>query len=144
MIDMQSTIKIYADGGSRGNPGPAASGAVIFDQQNNILAQIGTYLDINTNNYAEYYGLITGLEKALELGYKSVEVYLDSQLVVKQMTGEYKVKNLNLQPLFLQAVKLKKEFTTFKIFHIRRELNKIADKLVNKVLDEQNNQILSV
>ena len=141
---MQKLVKIYADGGSRGNPGPAASGAVLYDENNNALAQIGTYLNDNTNNYAEYYGLITGLEKSIELGFKNVEVFMDSLLVVKQMTGEYKVKHPNLKPLFLKAISLTRQLDSFKIFHVRREFNKEADAVVNKVLDEESLNNLKV
>jgi ribonuclease HI len=125
---------IYVDGGSRGNPGPAGSGAVItVDGQ--LVAELSKYIGVATNNVAEYTGLIIGLEKAYQLGYKKVDVRMDSELVVKQMLGIYKVKNENLLPLSLQAQSLAKKFSHFKIEHVRREFNKEADRLANLAMD---------
>ncbi len=132
---MDKGAVIYADGGSRGNPGPAAAGAVItIDGE--VKATISKFLGNTTNNVAEYTGLVLALEKALELGITQVHVYLDSELVVKQMKGLYRVKNEKLLPLFMKAKALSAKFSSFKIGHVRREHNKIADALANEAMDK--------
>ncbi|MBV8244741.1 MAG: ribonuclease HI family protein [Candidatus Eremiobacteraeota bacterium] len=125
-----------ADGGSRGNPGHAASGAVIVDAGGKVLREVGRYLGIATNNVAEWTAVVDGLRAARELGIDALAVRLDSELVVKQLTGEYRVKHANLQPLYAQAKKLLREFSHVDLKHVRREHNKLADALVNRVLDE--------
>jgi len=129
-------LTIYTDGGARGNPGPAATGVVIKNENNETIASYGEYLGAQTNNYAEYSALISGLQKAAEIGAAEVECNLDSELVVKQMKREYKVKEPTLQKLFIQAYNATTKFkkTTFK--HILREKNKEADRLVNETLDK--------
>ncbi|WKZ24930.1 MAG: ribonuclease HI family protein [Patescibacteria group bacterium] len=126
---------IHSDGGSRNNPGQAAIGVVVANEQGEVITTISRSLGIATNNQAEYAAVIAGLEKAKELKAQEVECFLDSELVVKQLKGEYKVKNKDLAPFFLKAynlsVKLKK--VTFR--HIRREENQEADRLVNEALD---------
>ena len=129
------TVKLFTDGGSRGNPGPAGIGAVIFDEDNNCLGEVSEYIGRATNNEAEYRSLIEGLKKAQEVGVQDIEVLMDSQLVVKQILGEYRVKNAGLRPLFLEALELSKQFDKFTITHVRREYNTEADKLVNQALD---------
>jgi len=128
---------INTDGGSRGNPGPGACGAVIKDRNGNILVQKGAFLGICTNNEAEYQGLILGLTSALELGADSAEVLMDSELVIKQLRGEYRVKNVKLSPLHHKAKELEKKLGEVSYFAVPREQNKLADAMVNKVLDEQ-------
>lgn len=125
---------MYADGGSRGNPGPAGCGAVLT-RNGETLCELGKYLGTATNNVAEYTGLLIGLEKALEMGLKDIEVRMDSELIVKQMTGQYKVKNEGLIPLFRTAKSLSSRFSSFRIVHVRREMNKEADRLANKAMD---------
>lgn len=126
---------IFADGGSRGNPGPSGSGAVL-QVDGKTVAAMSKFIGTATNNVAEYTGLLIGLEKARALGFKRVEVRMDSELVVKQMSGLYKVKNENLLPLYEKACRLADTFTYFKIVHVRRELNKEADKLANQAMDQ--------
>lgn len=128
---------IYADGGSRGNPGPSGSGSVIKANNENgeILANLSKFVGITTNNVAEYTGLIMGLSKAAEMGIEAVEVRMDSELIVKQLKGIYRVKNEKLIPLFQQAVKLSRQFKRFNIEHVRREYNKEADRLANEAMD---------
>jgi ribonuclease HI len=127
-------VRIYADGGSRGNPGPAGAGAVIMRGDEEV-ASVSVFLGHATNNVAEYTGLVRGLEKAKDLGIEQVEVLMDSELVVKQMNGQYKVKHPGLIPLFQKARQLANGFSAFKISHIRREYNKKADALANRAMD---------
>ena len=131
-------LNTYTDGGARGNPGPAATGIVIKNQAGKILAEYGEYLGKQTNNYAEYSALISALKKAKELHAKDVECVLDSELVAKQMKREYKVKEPGLQKLFIQAYNATGQFKKVSFKYIPREKNKEADRLVNKILDEQN------
>jgi ribonuclease HI len=126
---------LFADGGSRGNPGPAASGAVIFDEQGAPLSEVGTYLGIATNNVAEWMALVTGLEAAVELGIDDLAVRLDSELVVRQVEGVYRVKNAALIPLHARAKTLLRRFAHVDIRHIPRKENAAADALVNRILD---------
>jgi ribonuclease HI len=126
---------MFADGGSRGNPGPAASGAVLFDESGAVLREIGTYLGVATNNVAEWTGLLTGLEAALELGIDDLSVRLDSELVVKQISGAYRVKHEGLIPLHAKAKLLLRKFARVDVQHVRRKENAAAYALVNQVLD---------
>ncbi|MEI6835374.1 MAG: ribonuclease HI family protein [Candidatus Falkowbacteria bacterium] len=128
-------IIIHSDGGARGNPGPAGIGAVLNNEAGTVLAEISKYLGETTNNQAEYQALIAGLEKAKELKAQELDCYLDSELVVKQLNHEYKVKNAELAPLFLKVYNLSLSFKKIKFIHIRRELNKEADKLANEAMD---------
>ncbi|MBN2853948.1 ribonuclease HI family protein [Patescibacteria group bacterium] len=129
-------IIIYSDGGARGNPGPAGIGAVLYDEKKNLLAEISTYLGVTTNNQAEYKALISAIKKAQELGAKELDCFLDSELVVKQLKREYKVKNAELAPLFLEIHNLSLNFKKINYTHIRRELNKEADRLANEAMDK--------
>ncbi len=130
-------VKIYTDGGSRGNPGPAASGAVIKSETGETLAELMKYLGVTTNNQAEYGAIILGLKKAVEIGAKSVDLLMDSELAVKQLKGEYRVKNPEIAKRFLEVKNLLHRFSHVTITHIRRERNTQADALVNKCLDEK-------
>lgn len=130
---MKATL--YADGGSRGNPGPAAYGAVLFDDGGDVLREVGAFLGTTTNNVAEWSGLIAGLEAALELGVDEIAVRLDSELVVKQLSGAYRVKQAHLVPLHAKAKQLLRRFAHTDVAHVRRNANKEADALVNQVLD---------
>lgn len=131
---MKATL--FADGGSRGNPGPAAGGAVVFAENGDVLAEAGTYLGLATNNVAEWHGLLAGLEAALELGVEDLTVRLDSELVVRQLSGIYRVKHADLIPLHRKAQALLRRFRSVDIGHVRRKDNAAADALVNRLLDE--------
>jgi ribonuclease HI len=124
------------DGGSRGNPGPAAYGVVVRDPRGEIVARLKKYIGNNTNNVAEYFGLIAALDYAQNHGIRALRVESDSELMVKQMRGQYKVKSEELKPLFERAKKMSQTFESFRISHVYREQNKEADALVNQALDE--------
>jgi len=128
-------ITIYSDGGARGNPGPAGIGAVLYSEKGKVLASISEYLGVSTNNQAEYKALISALEKAQELKAEEVECFLDSELVVKQLNREYKIKNKDLAPLFLKIHNLSFSFKKITYHHIPRELNREADRLANEAMD---------
>lgn len=130
-------LTTYSDGGARGNPGPAACGIVIKDENKKILASFGVFLGAQTNNFAEYNGLIEALKKSKELGATEVDCMLDSELIVKQMRGEYRVKEPTLQKLFVKVYNLASGFKKVTYRHILREHNHEADAEVNKVLDRQ-------
>lgn len=130
---------INTDGGARGNPGPGACGAVVKDQTGNIIRREGKFLGVCTNNEAEYHGLILGMETALELGADCIEVNMDSELVIKQLRGEYRVKEPRLGQLYTKAKALEQKFNEVQYFAVRREKNKEADAIVNQVLDGQIN-----
>lgn len=126
---------IYADGGSRGNPGPSACGYVIMDNTQRVIARGGEYLGITTNNQAEYQGVRLAMEKALELGLKKIDVRLDSMLVVNQMNGVYSIKNRELWPINERIRDLMTHFEKVTFRHVPRELNQLADGEVNRALD---------
>lgn len=126
---------MYTDGGSRNNPGLAAVGGVLLDGDEKVLRKFSRFIGISTNNVAEYTGLITGLQGVLELGYKEVDCYMDSELVVKQLKGEYKVKDKNMKELFEIVMRLVKKFDSITFNCVPRAKNKEADKLVNEMLD---------
>lgn len=128
-------VKLYADGGSRGNPGPSASGFVLLTMDDQVLVEKGVYLGITTNNQAEYQALKLGLEEAGRLRVKTVHVYMDSLLVVNQMKGIFKVKNRDLWPIHESAKELSKSFKQVSFTQVPRELNKAADAQVNIALD---------
>ncbi|HSX46790.1 MAG TPA: reverse transcriptase-like protein [Patescibacteria group bacterium] len=130
-------IKLYADGGSRGNPGPSASGYVLMTMEEQILHESGTYLGITTNNQAEYQALKFGLDYALKHGVREVDVYMDSLLVINQMKGLFKVKNRDLWPIHNAIQDLAKQLKKVTYTHVPREFNKLADAEVNKCLDAQ-------
>ncbi len=132
---MVDKVILFADGGSRGNPGPSGSGAVLKGADGSVIAEVNAFIGHTSNNVAEYTGLLIGLKKAIELGVKQIEVRMDSQLVVRQILGEYKVKNEKLIPLYREALELSRKFSEFKINHIPRDLNKEADILANRAMD---------
>lgn len=124
------------DGGSRGNPGPAAYGVVVRNPKGEIVAKLKKYIGQNTNNVAEYFGLIAALDYAQTHEIRALRVESDSELLVKQMRGQYKVKSEDLRPLFERAKKMSQTFESFRIDHVYREQNREADALVNQALDE--------
>jgi ribonuclease HI len=133
--DLPPEATLFADGGSRGNPGPAASGAVIVDPSGEVVQEVGNYLGVATNNVAEWTALLIGLEAAAERGIRRLAIRLDSELVVKQLRGEYRVKHADLQPLHRRAVTLLRRFEHVDLRHVPRKQNTLADALVNRVLD---------
>ena len=132
---MEATL--FADGGSRGNPGPAASAAVLLDPSGELVEEVGAYLGIATNNVAEWTALVLGLEAAAKRGILRLSVRLDSELVVKQLRGEYRVKHAGLQPLYSRARQLLRQFSDVDVKHIPRKQNELADRLVNRLLDQE-------
>lgn len=129
-------LKLYADGGSRGNPGPSASGYVIMDMEDRVIVDKGLYLGITTNNQAEYQALKLGLEEAHKMGATRINVFMDSLLVINQMKGIFKVKNRDLWPIHNQVKGLLLLYDHVSLVHVPRELNKLADGAVNRTLDE--------
>jgi ribonuclease HI len=127
--------RLSTDGGARGNPGPAAYGYVLEAEDGTVLDARGKTIGVATNNVAEYRALVAGLEKALELGVSEVEVVSDSELLVKQMTGVYRVKNEALRGLSLEAARLARRLDRVTYKAVRREHNELADRLVNEALD---------
>lgn len=127
-------ITLFSDGGSRGNPGEAAIGYVL-KENDRILYTRGESIGIATNNYAEYMALLKGTQKAILLGAKTLDIYMDSELIVKQIKGEYKVKNEELRQVYVKVVEEFKKLKSYNITHIKREFNKEADKAVNIALD---------
>lgn len=128
--------KIFTDGGSRGNPGSSACAFVICKIDDTVVEKSGVYLGMATNNQAEYFGFLKGLERARELGIDKITLFSDSQLVVSQMNGAYKVKNQELLPIYQDVKVVADSFEKISFVHIPRELNKIADAEVNRILDE--------
>ena len=131
-----AAYRINIDGGSRGNPGPASYGVVIRDGRGEVAAKLKKYIGRATNNVAEYYGLIAALDYAESHGVRAIRIESDSELLVKQMRGQYKVKSEDLRPLFERAQKMSKAFESFRIEHVYREQNREADALANEALDE--------
>ena len=127
--------RLFTDGGARGNPGPAAFGYVLEAEDGTVLAAHGEAIGVATNNVAEYRALVAGLQKAAELGVSELEVVSDSELLVKQMRGEYRVKNEALRELSTRAAQLARQVGTVSYRAVRREHNELADRLVNEALD---------
>jgi ribonuclease HI len=127
---------LYADGAARGNPGPAGSGAVLLDPDGRTIAERTLYIDHATNNVAEYNGLLIGLEEALAQGIEDLAIRMDSQLVVKQLRGEYRTKHANMLPLADRARALLAQFKHWTIEHVPREQNGLADALSNRAIDD--------
>ncbi len=127
---------LYADGGSRGNPGPAAGGAVVYDAERQELERAGTHCGHATNNVAEYHGLILGLKVALQHDITHLSVRLDSQLIVHQLNGIWRVKHPDMKKLYATARALSDQFKSIDYQHVRREKNRVADSIVNHVLDQ--------
>ena len=132
-----SGIIIHSDGAARGNPGPAGAGALLENEKGEVVAKVCKYLGEATNNQAEYTALILGLEEAEKNGATRISVFCDSELVVKQVKGEYKVKNAGLRPLFQEVMKHLRKIGVYTISHIPREENKKADELANLAIDSQ-------
>jgi len=131
------TIKANIDGGARGNPGPSAYGVIVRDAKGEIIAELSDYLGIQTNNYAEYSGLLAALDFAVREKHLSLKVLSDSELLVRQMQGRYKVKSPGLIDLYDRARALVRKLEHFSIDHVLRQYNKEADALVNQVLDSR-------
>jgi ribonuclease HI len=129
--------RLYTDGAARGNPGPAGAGAVILNPDGHVVAKIGKFLGDSTNNVAEYMGLILGLKRAKAMGIKELEVFSDSELLVKQLSGEYQVKADHLRALYDEARSLLQGFTFIEVRHIPREQNAQADAMSNRAIDER-------
>jgi len=130
-----ATWTVYTDGASRGNPGPASIGAVVYNASGDEVHTVSRRLGRATNNEAEYQAVIAGLEAALGLGGGSVDLRMDSQLIVRQLEFRYRVRNARLRPFFERIVELKRQFDAFTVTHVRREQNKRADQLANLALD---------
>ena len=130
-------IKANIDGGARGNPGPAAYGVIVRDAKGEIIAELSDYLGIQTNNYAEYSGLLAALEFAVREKHPSLKVLSDSELLVRQMQGRYKVRSPGLIDLYDRAQALVRKLDHFSIDHVLRQYNREADSLVNQVLDSR-------
>lgn len=131
---MSDKLIIYTDGASRGNPGHAGIGVAIYTGEE-LVEVVSEYIGQTTNNVAEYYAFIKGLEKARDLGAKEVDCYLDSELLVKQLSGEYRVKNEGLKPLYSRVRKIINDFNRVTVKHVPREENKVADKMANQGID---------
>jgi len=129
-------IVVYIDGGARGNPGPAGYGVRIEDERGDLVEEFHGFLGSSTNNVAEYHGLLAALRYAQLHGHRVVRIKSDSELLVKQMKGEYRVKNAGLQPLYQQARTLAAALDRVSYEHVRREQNKDADRLANLAMDE--------
>lgn len=138
---MNQKLIIRTDGGARGNPGPAAIGVVIEDVSGKIIKTISKYLGETTNNQAEYQAIYTGLEQAKELGASEIVCYLDSELVVKQLKLQYKVKDKELAAWFIKCWNLVQGFNKAEFTHVPREKNKQADRLVNEELDSHEKRV---
>ncbi|HEX9068412.1 MAG TPA: ribonuclease HI family protein [Ktedonobacterales bacterium] len=128
-------VTLHTDGGSRGNPGPAGAGYVILDAAGEVLAEEGVYLGEMTNNQAEYRALVLGLRAAERFAPSAVQVKMDSELIVRQMQGLYRVRDAGLRPLYEEASKLAQALPQVSFTHVRRHLNRRADALVNRALD---------
>ncbi|MEJ7893203.1 MAG: reverse transcriptase-like protein [Solirubrobacteraceae bacterium] len=128
-------VVVHVDGGSRGNPGPAAAAAVVSSPDGDVLDEASSFLGRASNNVAEYQGLLLGLERAVALGATEVEVVNDSELIAYQVTGRYKVKHADMKPLHAEALKTLRAFEQWSIRPVKRALNADADALVNQCLD---------
>ena len=130
-------LRLYSDGAARGNPGPAGAGAVLVEPSGQVVDRLGKFLGHQTNNYAEYQGLLLGLKRARELGVREVEVFADSELMIRQLGGRYQVRSPSLRPLYDEAVKLLNDFSRVKLVHVPREMNQAADEMSNRAIDER-------
>jgi len=130
-------LRVATDGAARGNPGPAGAGAVLFDASGRVLERLGKFLGRQTNNVAEYQGLLLGLRRARELGAEELEVVADSELVIRQLSGAYQVRAPALRELHTEALALLKGFRRVKLIHVPREQNTEADEMSNRAIDEK-------
>lgn len=133
-----SACRLYTDGGARGNPGPAAGAGIIQDADGSVVAEVSEYLGVATNNVAEYRALALTLRKARELGCQAVAIHMDSELIVRQLNGLYKVKDPKMRELYGQVQGLLRQFVDWTVQHVRRADNQRADELVNNVLDARD------
>lgn len=129
-------IIIYSDGGARGNPGPAGVGFILYDENLNKIKESSKFLGKLTNNQAEYLGVILALKESLKFKPRFIDFFLDSELVVKQLKGEYKVKNQELKKFYIEVLSLIKKFQSVNFYYIPRQKNKLADRLVNQVINK--------
>jgi ribonuclease HI len=136
MAESKKAWVVMVDGAARGNPGQAGCGAAIYDENGVVVKQLSRYLGHTTNNVAEYEGLLMGLEALLQLGRKQIVVQSDSELLVRQLNGRYRVKDEKLKVLFQRAMTLLRQFDSYRILHVGRELNKLADRLANQGIDD--------
>lgn len=132
-----SRVRVYSDGAARGNPGLAGAGAVLVEPSGQVVDRIGKFLGTQTNNYAEYMGLLLGLRRARELSVREVEVFADSELMLRQLGGRYQVKSTTLRPLYEEALSLLNDFERVKLVHVPREMNRAADEMSNRAIDER-------
>lgn len=130
-------LRVYSDGAARGNPGPSGAGAVLVEPSGQVVDRLGKFLGVQTNNYAEYMGLLLGLKRARELGVREVEVFADSELMIRQLGGRYQVKSPSLRPLYEEALRLLNDFMRVKLVHVPREMNTAADEMSNRAIDER-------
>lgn len=130
-------LEVFSDGAARGNPGPAGAGAVVRTTDGKVIARVGKFLGTQTNNVAEYEGLLIGVQKALDLGAREVRIFADSLLVISQLKGEWKIKHPGLRPFYDRAKLLLKHFDRVTLQHVRRELNGQADEMSNRAIDER-------
>jgi ribonuclease HI/ADP-ribose pyrophosphatase YjhB (NUDIX family) len=143
MVQQKVKYVLYSDGGSRGNPGPSAAGFVIMDSETGqVIEEGGVYLGITTNNQAEYHGLRLGVERAIEKGILTLECRLDSQLVVNQVNGNYHIKNQDLWPIYERVKSYIPQFEKILFVYIPREYNQRADAVVNRLLDQHQNDTM--
>jgi ribonuclease HI len=128
---------LHCDGASRGNPGPAGAGMVLHDPQGRLQVRKGRYLGKTTNNVAEYQALLLGLAEARKLAVKKLRVLADSELMVKQLNGRYRVKSPHLLPLWRQALQILEQFEAYAVIHVPREKNRLADEVANQAIDQK-------
>jgi ribonuclease HI len=130
-------LSVYSDGAARGNPGLSGAGAVLVEPSGQVVDKLGKFLGVQTNNFAEYTGLLMGLRRARELGAREVEVFADSELMIRQLGGRYQVKSPSLRPLYDEALKLLEGFSRTRLVHVPREMNRAADEMSNRAIDEK-------
>ena len=140
IVALRNSCTIYTDGGARGNPGPAAAGGVIVAADGTTVAELSQYLGAATNNVAEYRALALTLREAKDLGFEDVVIHMDSELIVRQLNGIYRVKDPKMLELYGQVRKLLREFSDWKVVHVPRSENQRADELVNSALDAHAGQ----
>lgn len=136
-VAASNRIRVYSDGAARGNPGLAGAGAVLVEPNGRVVERLGKFLGVQTNNYAEYMGLLLGLKRAKELGVQEVEVFADSELMIRQLGGRYQVKSPSLRPLYEEVLELLNQFGRFKLVYVPREMNAAADEMSNRAIDER-------
>lgn len=130
-------LRLYSGGAARGNPGPAGAGAILVEPSGQVVDKLGKFLGHQTNNFAEYSGLLMGLRRARELGVAEVEVFADSELMIRQLGGRYQVKSPSLRPLYEEALKLLEEFERVKLVTVPREMNRAAEEMSDRAIDER-------